>query len=142
MWAILAGIAFLAAQVYLLWNLKTADGFLTRQEEPEDRQILSVAFADPDTAEQLARLLAEFSRENPEIEMVLHTDPAVPEAVQEGRAAVGFLPEGDGSAEGLSSCVIVLTGLSAQRIVWKTGLQSDCAAAFLRYLRQSGGNPA
>ena len=142
MWAILAGIAFLAAQAYLLWNLKLADGFLTRQEAPEERQILSVAFADPDTAEQLARLLAEFSRENPEIEMVLHTDPAVPEAVQEGRAAVGFLPEGDGSAQGLSSCVIVLTGLSAQRIVWKTGLQSECAAAFLRYLRQSGGNPA
>lgn len=142
MWAILAGILFLAAQVYLLRNLKKVDGFLARQEEPEEREVLSVAFADPDTAERMAPLLADFSRENPEIEMVLHTDPEVPEAVREGRAAVGFLPEGDGSPNGLSSCAFKRTGLSAQWIIWKTGVQPDCAAAFLRYLRQSGGNPS
>ena len=142
MWAILAGIVFLAAQVYLFRNLVKVDGFFARQEEPEEREVLSLAFADPDTAERMAPLLADFSRENPEIEMVLHTDPAVPEAVQEGRAAVGFLPEQEGSPNGLSSCAFERTGLSAQRIVWKTGVQPDCAAAFLRYLRQSGGNPS
>lgn len=142
MWAILAGIVFLAAQVYLLRSLKKVDGFFAQQEELEEREVLSVAFADPDTAERMAPLLEDFSRENPEIEMVLHTDPAVPEAVQEGRAAVGFLPERDGSPDGLSSCAFEPAGFSAQRIVWKTGVQPECAAAFLRYLRQSGGNPS
>ena len=141
MWAVLAMIAFLAAQVYLFRSLKTVDGFLARQEEPEEREILSLAFADPAAAERMARLLAEFSRENPEIEMVLHTDPAVLEAVHEGRAALGFLPEKDAAPQNLSSCAFALAGLSAQRIVWKTGAQPACAAAFLRYLLQSGGNP-
>lgn len=140
MWAVLAIIAFLAAQVYLFRSLKIVDG--ARQEEPEEKEILSLAFADPAAAEGMARLLAEFSRENPEIEMVLHTDPAVPEAVQEGRAVVGFLPEREGAPRGLSGCVLELPGFIAQRIVWKTGVQPDCAAAFLRYLLQSGGNPS
>ena len=68
------------------------------------------------------------------------SDPAVPEAVYEGRASVGFLPEDGICAQGLSSCAMELAGLSPQRIVWKTGGQSHCAAAFLQYLRQSGGN--
>ena len=140
MWAVLAMIAFLAAQVYLFQSLKRVDSFLARQEEPEEKEILSLAFADPATAERMARLLADFSRENPEVEMVLHTDPAVPEAVYEGRAAVGILAENAAVLHGLSSCAIDLAGLSVQQIVWKTGLQSDCAAAFLRYLRQGGGN--
>lgn len=141
MWAILAVIVFLVAQVYLLRSLKTVDGFFARQEKPEEEEILSLAFADPAAAEGMVRLLADFSRENPEIEMVLHTDPAVPEAVREGRAALGFLPAGDDSPGDLSGCTFELTGLSAQRIVWKTGVQPDCVAAFLRYLRKSGGNP-
>ena len=140
MWAILVVIVFLAGQVYLFRSLKKVDGFLARQEEPEEKEILSLVFADPGTAEGMARLLAEFSRENPEVEMVLHTDPAVPEAVYEGRASVGFLPEDGICAQGLSSCAMELAGLSPQRIVWKTGGQSHCAAAFLQYLRQSGGN--
>lgn len=134
MWAILAVIVFLAAQVYLLRSLKTVDGFFARQEKPEEEEILSLAFADPAAAEGMVRLLADFSRENPEIEMVLHTDPAVPEAVREGRAALGFLPERDGSPSDLSGCTFELAGFSAQRIVWKTGAQPDCVAAFLRYL--------
>ena len=142
MWAILAGILFLAAQVYLLRNLIKVDGFLARQEEPEEREVLSVAFADPDTAERMAPLLADFSRENPEIEMVLHTDPAVPEAVWEGRAAVGFLSEDGEPVYDLSSCALALAGQASQRVVWKTGVQSNSASAFLRYLRQSGGNPS
>lgn len=141
MWAILAVIVFLAAQVYLLYSLKKADSFFDNREEQEEKEILSLSFADPAMAEGMTRLLADFSRENPEIEMVLHTDPAVPEAVREGRAALGFLPEGEDSPGDLSGCAMELAGLSAQRIVWKTGMQPDCAAAFLRYLRQSGGNP-
>ncbi len=137
MWAILAIIAFLAAQVYLLYSLKKADSFFAKEE----KEILSLSFADPAMAEGMTRLLADFSRENPEIEMVLHTDPAVPEAVREGRAALGFLPAGDDSHSDLSGCTIELAGLSVQRIVWKTGVQPDCVAAFLRYLRKSGGNP-
>ena len=142
MWAVLAVIVFLAAQVYLLRRLKEADGFLAGQQEKDDREILSLVFADPAMAEGMANLLAEFSRENPETEMVLHTDPAVPEAVWEGRAAVGFLAENDGAAHGLSSCALALAGQASRQVVWKTGAQSDSAAAFLRCLRQSGGNPA
>ena len=141
MWAILAIIAFLAAQVYLLYSLKKADSFFANREEQEEKEILSLSFADPALAEGMTRLLADFSRENPEIEMVRHTDPAVPEAVREGRAALGFLPAGDDSHSDLSGCTIELAGLSVQRIVWKTGVQPDCVAAFLRYLRKSGGNP-
>ena len=142
MWAVLAVIVFLAAQVYLMWSLKKADGILAEQQEKDDREILSLVFADPAMAEGMANLLAAFSRENPEIEMVLHTDPAVPEAVFEGRAAVGFLPENDDVPQGLSSRVLALDERTALRVVWKTGAQSDSAAAFLRCLRQSGGNPA
>lgn len=142
MWAVLAVIVFLAAQVYLLLSLKKADGFLAGQQEKDDREILSLVFAEPAMAEGMADLLAAFSRENPEIEMVLHTDPAVSEAVFEGRAAVGFLSENDDVPQGLSSRVLALDEQTALRVVWKTGAQSDSAAAFLRCLRQSGGNPA
>ena len=140
MWAVLAVIVFLAAQGYLLRSLKKVDAFFPQQEEPEGKEILSLAFADPAMAERMARLLAEFSRENPEIEMVLHTDPAVPEAVREGRAAVGFLPEIGDAPHGLSGCALEVSELAPQRVIWKTGVQSDCTTAFLRYLRQSGGN--
>ena len=142
MWAVLAVIVFLAAQVYLLLSLKKADGFLAGQQEKDDREILSLVFAEPAMAEGMADLLAAFSRENPETEMVLHTDPAVSETVFEGRAAVGFLPENDDVPQGLSSRVLALDERTALRVVWKTGAQSDSAAAFLRCLRQSGGNPA
>lgn len=141
MWAVLAVIVFLAAQVYLLLSLKKADGFLAGQQEKDEREILSLVFADPAMAEGMANLLAAFSRENPEIEMVLHTDPAVPEAIWEGRAAVGFLAENGGPAQGLSSSALLLEGQASQWVVWKTGVQSKGTAAFLHYLRQSGGNP-
>ena len=134
MWAVLAVIVFLASQAYLLLSLNKADGFLAQQQEKDEREILSLVFADPAMAEGMANLLAEFSLENPEIEMVLHTDPAVPEAIWEGRAAVGFLSENDGDARGLSSCSLVLAGQASRQVVWKTGVQPDCAAAFLRYL--------
>ena len=142
MWAVLAVIVFLAAQVYLLRRLKEADGFLAGQQEKDDREILSLVFAEPAMAEGMADLLAAFSRENPEIEMVLHTDPAVPEAVWEGRAAVGFLSEDGESVYGLSRCALLLAGQASRQVVWKTGVQSNSASAFLRYLRQSGGNPS
>lgn len=142
MWAVLAVIVFLAAQVCLFRSLKKADGFLAGQQEKDDREILSLVFTEPAMAEGMADLLAAFSRENPETEMVLHTDPAVSETVFEGRAAVGFLPENDDVPQGLSSRVLALDERTALRVVWKTGAQSDSAAAFLRCLRQSGGNPA
>ena len=142
MWAVLAIIVFLAAQVYLLLSLKKADGFLAGQQEKDDREILSLVFAEPAMAEGMAHLLAEFSHEDPETEMVLHTDPAVTEAVFEGREAVGFLSENDDVPQGLSSRVLALDEQTALRVVWKTGAQSDSAVAFLRCLRQSGGNPA
>ena len=142
MWAVLAVIVFLAAQVYLLRRLKEADGFLAGQQEKDDREILSLVFAEPAMAEGMADLLSAFSRENPEIEMVLHTDPAVPEAVWEGRAAVGFLSEDGESVYGLSRCALLLAGQASRQVVWKTGVQSNSASAFLRYLRQSGGNPS
>ena len=142
MWAVLAIIVFLAAQVYLLLSLKKADGFLEGQQEKDDREILSLVFAEPAMAEGMAHLLAEFSHEDPETEMVLHTDPAVTEAVFEGREAVGFLSENDDVPQGLSSRVLALDEQTALRVVWKTGAQSDSAVAFLRCLRQSGGNPA
>ena len=140
MWAVLAVIVFLAAQVYLLLSLKKADGFLAGQQEKDEREILLMVFADPAMAEGMADLLAEFSRENPEIEMVLHTDPAVPEAVREGRAAVGSLPERAGSPGDLRGCSFELAGLAAQRIVWKTGPHAPCTDVFLRYVAQYCGN--
>lgn len=142
MWAVLAVIVFLAAQVFLLLSLNKADGFLAGQQEKDEREILSLVFAEPAMAEGMADLLAAFSRENPEIEMVLHTDPAVPEAVWEGRAAVGFLSEDGEPVYGLSSCALALAGQASRQVVWKTGVQSNSASAFLRYLRQSGGNPS
>ena len=142
MWAVLAIIVFLAAQVYLLLSLKKADGFLAGQQEKDEREILSLVFAEPAMAEGMADLLAAFSRENPEIEMVLHTDPAVPEAVWEGRAAIGFPSEDGEPVYGLSSCALALAGQASRQVVWKTGVQPKGAATFLRYLRQSGGNPS
>ena len=140
MWAILVVIVFLAGQVYLFRSLKKVDGFLARQEEPEEKEILSLVFADPGTAEGMARLLAEFSRENPEVEMVLHTDPAVPEAVREGRAAIGFLTESADGFQGLNSRPVSLAGLTAQQIVWKTGPHAPCTDVFLRYVAQYCGH--
>lgn len=141
MWVILALITFVAGQLLLLRNLGKADSFLARQQESPEKEVLSLAFSNPDTAEQLGRLLEAFSRENPELDIVLHTDPSAADAVYEGRAAVGFLTENADMLYGLDSRVIDLAGLTAQRIVWKAGPRSDCTETFLRYLRQTGGNP-
>ena len=56
MWAVLAVIVFLAAQVFLLRNLMKVDSFFARQEEPEETEVLSLAFSDPDTAEKLTAM--------------------------------------------------------------------------------------
>ena len=140
MWVVLAVIAFALGQVYLFRSLKKMDEILAKQEEPEEKEMLSLAFSDPSAAEQTARLLAEFSRENPEVEMVLHTDPEVPEAVREGRAAVGFLTETLPARHGLSSFVLNCGDLPPQQIIRRTRTQADCTNTFLQYLRQSGGN--
>ena len=132
MWAVLAIIVFLAAQVFLLLSLNKADGFLARQQEKDEREILSLVFAEPAMAEGMADLLAAFSRENPEIEMVLHTDPAVPEAVWEGRAAVGFLSEDGEPVYDMSSCAPALAGHASQPVAGTAGVHSTRASAFLR----------
>lgn len=140
MWILVAVLGFLAAQVYLFHCLKGLDGLMARQQEPEEKQILSLAFSDPDTAQRLTGLLEAFSRENPEVDIVLHTDPSVPDAVYEGRAAIGVLPEGTGSFRDLESCTARLSGTVVQQVVWKAGARTACAEAFLQYLAQSSGN--
>lgn len=133
MWIILAVIAFLAAQAYLFRSLGGAERFLEQQEEPGEKEILSIAFAEPAMAERMAQLLADFSCANPEIELVLRTDPAVPDAVFEGRAAIGFLPLKQDAGHGLFS--VVLKG-AGQKILWKSGVLSTGAATFVRYLQE------
>ena len=140
MWAVLAVIVFLAVQVFLLRNLMKVDSFFARQEEPEETEVLSLAFSDPDTAEKLTCLLEGFTRENPEVDVVLHTDPSVAEAVYEGRAAIGFLTESADGFQGLNSRPVSLAGLTAQQIVWKTGPHAPCTDVFLRYVAQYCGN--
>ena len=140
MWAVLAVIVFLAGQAYLFHSLGKVDGFLAQQEEVPEKEILSLAFSDPGTAERMAQLLAGFSRENPEVEMVRHTATAVPEAVYEGRAAVGFLSGTFCPRHGLNSFVLELENLPEQQVIWKTGMQADSTDAFLQYLGHSSGN--
>ena len=140
MWAVLAVIVFLAGQAYLFHSLGKVDGFLAQQEEVPEKEVLSLAFSDPGTAERMAQLLAGFSRENPEVEMVLHTDTAVPEAVYEGRAAVGFLSGTFCPRHGLSSFALELEDLPLQQVLWRTGTQAESTDAFLQYLGHSSGN--
>lgn len=133
MWIILAVIVFLAAQAYLFRSLGKVDRFLSRQEEPGGKEILSVAFSKPDMAEEMANVLADFSRANPEIELVLHTDPGVEDALMEGRAALGFLPLKQEVEFGLTGAVLKGMG---QKVVWKSGALSAGAEAFVEYLRE------
>lgn len=132
MWIVLAVIAFLAAQAYLFYSLGAVDHFLARQEEPEEKEILSLAFAEPAAAEEMAQLLADFTCANPEVELILHTDPAVKDAVLEGRASLGILPLKESAGCGLSGTALQGAG---QRIVWKSGGISAGAEAFVQYLQ-------
>lgn len=133
MWIILAVIAFAAAQAYLFRSLGRADRFLEQQEEPEEKELLSIAFAEPEMAESMAQLLEAFSCANPEIELVLHTDPAVPDAVLEGRAAIGFLQLNQNVECGLSAAALPGAG---QKILWKSGTLSPGVGSFVEYLKE------
>ena len=63
MWIVLAAVAFLAGQVYLLRSLKKMDRLLEQQapEWEERKEVLSIAFSDPAAAERIAQLLEGFS---------------------------------------------------------------------------------
>lgn len=141
MWIALAVMTFIAGQIYLFRCLKKLDCYLERQSgsEPE-KEVLSIAFADPGTAEALTEFLEGFSKNNPEIDMVLHTDRNVLNAVYDGSAAIGFLPAGQDSYPGLRSFTLnrIEGGVPSQDVVWKRSVFSAPADAFVRYLYDCG----
>lgn len=139
MWIALAVIAFIAGQVYLFRCLGSLDHFLEQRsvEEMPEREILSLVFEDPDTAECMSGLLEDFSGRDPDVDMILLTSRDVLNAVYDGRAAVGFLPAGVYRYHGLNRLRLTET-CSQQEIVWKSGAISAPAEAFLQYLRDRG----
>ncbi len=95
MWIFLAVLAFIAGQVYLFYLLNRLDQFLERQAAPPpERETLTIAFADPSTADSVVGLLERFSLCYPDIEIRLCSCQNVPEAVNAGKAAVGFFQGG------------------------------------------------
>ena len=95
MWIFLAVLAFIAGQVYLFYLLNRLDRFLERQADPPpEQETLTVAFADSSAADSIAGLLERFSLRYPNIEIRLRSCQDVPEAVDAGKAAVGFLQAG------------------------------------------------
>ena len=132
-------IAFMGGQVYLFRCLGSLDHFLEQRsvEEMPEREILSIVFADPDTAERMSGLLEGFSGMDPDVDMILLTSQDVLNAVYDGRAAVGFLPAGVYRYHGLNRLRLTET-CSRQEIVWKSGAVSAPAEAFLQYLRERG----
>ena len=141
MWIALAVMTFIAGQIYLFRCLKKMDRYLERQSgsEPE-KEVLSIAFADPGMAESLTGFLEGFSKNNPDIDMVLRTDRNVLNAVYDGSAAIGFLPAGQDSYPGLRSFALnrIAQDMPAQDVVWKCSVFSAPADAFVRYLCDSG----
>ena len=136
MWTILAIAAFLAGQVYLFRSLQKLDLVLDKQENHPDREVLNLVFADPETAQAMTGLMEGFFRENPEVDIVLHTDSKVSEAVSRGRGDIGFCPEGQNSDLNRSP----LPCLRGTQAVWKPALHSPCALSFLQYLWQASRN--
>lgn len=138
MWFILAFAAFLAGQIYLFRCLGKLDSLLAGK--PGKREVLNLAFAEPAIAEQLACLLETFSRENPGVDLVLHTDAQTPAAVAENRAAVGFCGEDTELPGCLDALTLCFPGVPARKMIWKTGTQTAAARAFTRFLWRSSGN--
>lgn len=120
MWIFLAIAVFLAGQGYLFFCLRKLDTFLVRQESQPEREVLSLVFADSEILQQMTPLMEGFFRAHPEVDIVLHTDPAVSEAVHDGRGDIGFSQSG---------------------MVCNPFGQSDCARAFVDYLWQASRNP-
>ena len=154
MWIVLAVITFLAGQVYLFHCLGILDRFLQQPREPAKQETLRIIFSDPSTAEDLARILGEFSESNPDTKIIYCTGTDVTEAVASGKASVGILPAGHPGISDLEvspirlcaapmrlcqSDVTVISIIPAAEceIVWRAGA-SRCADTMIRYLREHG----
>lgn len=139
MWILLAVIAFLAGQVYLFRCLGRMDSFLDRcsMDDTQEKEILSIVFADSNTAERMSKLLEDFSAWDTDIDMILLTNQDVLDAVCDGKAAIGFLSDGTDRCSGLNGMNLTKQN-SQQVIVWKSGGLSAPAKVFLQYLRECG----
>lgn len=138
MWIFFAVLAFFAGQVYLFRCLGKLDKFREQQgaDEPQ-KEILSIALSDWAAADSVTRILESFSGCCPNVEIMLLTGQNVSEAVQSGRAAVGFLPAA-GAARHICSDLTVVTvkTVPQQQLIWKHSPQSGPAKDFVEYLWQ------
>lgn len=133
MWVALAVICFLLVQLYLFRCLGKLDRFLESREHGTDQVILSVALSDPAMEAQMAQLLEAYCLEHPDVELVLHIDPAVAEAVRKKRADVGLCPDTN-AGDGLNCLTLTLPGEAQRQLVWKNDQR---AGAFVEYLWQA-----
>ena len=140
MWIVLAAVAFLAGQVYLLRSLKKMDRLLERQapEREERKEVLSIAFSDPAAAERIAQLLEGFSVRYPDLEIVLRSGPDAAEAVWDGTAEVALLPAGKALPRGLSRLALHTDAMPGQEIVWKRVAPASPGDCFVGYLWEQG----
>lgn len=138
MWIFLAILAFLAGQVYLFRCLGKLDKFQEQQsaDEPQ-KEILSIALSDWAAADSVTRILESFSGCCPNVEIMLLTGQDVWEAVQSGRAAVGFLPDtGSVRHKNADMTVVTVKTVPQQRIIWRQSSRSGPENDFVEYLRQ------
>ena len=129
-------------------------GIFLQPREPEKQEILRIIFSDPSTAEDLARILGEFSEANPDTKIIYCTGTDVTGAVVSGKASVGILPAGHPGISDLEVSpirlraapmrlcqsdvtVISIVPAAEREIVWRAGA-SRCADAMIRYLREHG----
>lgn len=156
MWIALAILVFIAAQAYLFHWLVRLDRYLANPQwdEPK-REVLSVAFSDPTTADSITEVLESFSTQYPKIDIVLLTGQNALDAVYDGRAAVGFLPADPEARKELNRLPIKLhtTGVLSssglhlvpladdveQELIWKRGARTSPAETFVRFLRDYNG---
>lgn len=133
MWIVLAVVSFLAGQIYLFHCLGKLDQFLNAQNE--EKKILSVALADPIAEEHLSRLLETYSIGHPDVNFVIYIDPKVMDAVQKGKADVGFCRLSEGW-RGPNSLTLSLPGAHQQQVIWKN---NEKVGEFVQYLWLSYG---
>ena len=140
MWIVLAAVAFLAGQVYLLRSLKKMDRLLEQQapEREERKEVLSIAFSDPAAAERIAQLLEGFSVRYPDLEIVLRSGPDAEDAVWDGTAEVALLPAGRNLPRGLSRLALHTDAMPGQEIVWKRVAPVSPGDCFVEYLWEQG----
>ena len=138
MWFFLAFLSFLVGAVYLFHCLRKLDSLLERQEEK--REILSLAFEEPAMADRLAYLLETFSRENPQVELVLHTDAEAWAAVVGNRAMVGFCGENTEIPGSLNALSLGTFGEPGTKVIWKAGKQTPASRDFTWFLWRTCGN--